>query len=121
MSLGEATKTIPNNPSYGVPIKTPVQTLTDDGAITLVAGGVVELDKAGVIAATLALPQSDGCWLVIQSKTAQAHTVTVSGGLNGLGAGEDVGTFGGAVSDGCILVSINGYWTQAANTNVTFA
>ncbi len=118
---GEATQQIPNNPSYGVPVNMPRQTASADGAITLLAGGIVEITKAGVCALTLANPQADGCLLFISSKTAQAHTVTVADGLHGLGAGEDVGTFGGAIDDGCILASINGYWVQVANTNVTFA
>lgn len=121
MASEQASTPIPNNALYAVAPRFPVQTLTDDGAITLTSGGIVELNKAGAIAATLALPAQNGCVLMITSKTAQAHTVTVASGLHGLGAGEDVGTFGGAVDDCVVLASIGGYWVQVANVNVTFA
>lgn len=116
-----ATRGIPFNLAYGAPIQLPVQTASADGAITLLAGGIVEITKGGVCALTLAVPAGDGHVLMISSKTAQAHTVTVSGGLHGLGAGEDVGTFSGAIDDCLILASINGAWVQVANVGVTFA
>jgi hypothetical protein len=117
----EQTQGIPNNPLYGVSPIIPDQELTDDGAITLLSGGVCQLNKAGAIAATLAVPAQNGVSLTITSKTAQAHTVTVASGLYGLGTGSDVGTFGGAIGDSVTLVSYGGYWTVGANLNVTFA
>ena len=120
MALGESTQPVPNNPLYGTAVKMPVQELTDDGAIAI-PGGVVHLNKAGVIAATLAVPDTNGLVLFITSKTAQAHTLTVASGIYGLGTSYDVGTFGGAIGDGVILVSYGGYWCPASNTNVTWA
>lgn len=117
---GEQTQGIPNNPLYAVGPQMPQQELTDDGAVTLLAGGVCQLNKAGVVAATLAAP-TPGAVLVVTSKTAQAHTLTITtDGLYGLGSGSDVGTFGGAIGDSVTLAEYGGYWTVAANNNVTF-
>ena len=115
-----ATQPIPNNLQHPAGIQSPYQVLSDDGAITI-PSGIVELTKAGASAITLALPDANGLFLAVSSKTAQAHTLTVSGGLHGLGAGEDVGTFGGAIDDCVMLMSVGGYWVQVANVNVTFA
>lgn len=121
MAEGEQTQGIPNNPTRRVAPQYPEQTLLVSGAITLLAGGIVEVTKAGVAAMTLAAPAQDGVMLAISSKTAQAHTLTITAGLHGLGSGEDVGTWGGAIDDCLILMSINGNWVQVANVNVTFA
>lgn len=120
--MSEATTLIPNDSSIRVSHPEPVQELTDDGAITI-PSGVVFLNKAGVVAATLAAPKAPGLRLTIFAVTAQAHTVTVAGGLRGAGAGADVGTFGGAIADGIELISDANYWydVPGTNTNVTFA
>jgi hypothetical protein len=93
-------------------------------AITL-KNGVVWLARAGAIAAaTLAAPTAgddDNKILHIIATTAFAHTVTITGGLSGAGAGADVGTFGGAVGDRLSLVAYNGVWYPLINVNVTFA
>lgn len=96
-----------------------------DGAISLKAG-IVVLTKAGVAAMTLAAPTSDiddGSVLIFDSHTAQAHTVTIAGGLRGAGAGADVGTFGGAIGDGFSVYAYQGAWypVPGTNVNVTFA
>lgn len=105
-------------------VKLPVQVASADGAITI-KSGVVMLTKAGVAAMTLAAPTAgtdDGKELTIIAATAQAHTVTIGGGLNGAGAGADVGTFGGAVGDRFSVVAYNGAWyASGAHVNVTFA
>lgn len=101
----------------------PTQVMSADGAITI-KDGVVIATKAGVCAMTLAAPVAgadDGKILVIDSTTAQAHTLTVAGGLRGAGASADVGTFGGAIGDGVSLYAYNGAWYPIRNTNVTFA
>lgn len=105
-----------------------VQELTDAGAISI-KQGVCFLNKAGVIAATLADPTAgaaedggdDGKILFVVAKTAQINTLTIAGGANGGGAGADVGTFGGAIGDGVGLVAHNGKWWVINNINVTFA
>jgi hypothetical protein len=118
---GKQTQQIPNNAVYGVGTHWPTATYSDSGAIAEIAGGIVELTKAGVSAMTLAAPAADGVVLVITSKTAQAHTITITAGLYGLGAGSDVGTFGGAIGDCVVLASRNGAWTQMSSVNVTWA
>jgi hypothetical protein len=88
------------------------QTLTDSGAITA-KNGICLLNKAGVIAATLANPTAttdDFKRLSIRSLTAQAHTVTVTGGFGNGSTGEDVATFSGAIGDGIELMAYQGYW-----------
>lgn len=98
-----------------------VEELTADGAITI-TNGWVQLNKAGVLAATLANPTVEGLRLSIRSMTAQAHTLTVpsSPGIDGGGVG--VGTFGGAVGDGVTLYSrdVSGTlrWCEEVGTNV---
>lgn len=105
-------------------VKLPTQEITADGAITI-KSGIVILNKAGAIAATLADPTAttdDGKVLTVISKTAQAHTVTIAGGLNGGGASADVGTFGGAIGDQFTVVAWAGKWyKRTAPINVTFA
>jgi hypothetical protein len=103
----------------GVPVQLPVQTISADGAVTLVAGGIVKVTKAGVCAMTLAAPAGDGALLIVTSDTANAHTLTVTGGAGG--AGQDVGTFGGAINDSCTLVSAGSEWHVVSTRNVTFA
>ena len=105
-------------------VKRPVQVGSANGAITIKDGFVV-LTKAGVAAMTLADPTAttdDGKELTVIALTANAHTVTIASGLNGAGAGADVGTFGGAVGDRFTVVAYNGKWyASGVNVNVTFA
>lgn len=105
------------------------QVASANGAITI-KDGFVFLTKAGVAAMTLADPVAglpsaggdDGKELTIIGLTANAHTVTIAGGLNGGGASADVGTFGGAVGDRFSVVAYNGKWySSGVNVNVTFA
>lgn len=107
-----------------------VQVAAANGAITI-KSGIVVLTKAGVAAMTLAAPTAgaqsaggdDGKVLVIDAQTANAHTITLAGGLRGAGAGADVGSFGGAIGDGIALYAYNGAWypVPGTNVNVTFA
>lgn len=104
------------------------QVLTANGAITIPvsdAFSVVVLNKAGVLAATLAAPVTltdDGKILIVTAATANAHTVTnTSPGFNNAGAGGDVGTFGGAVGDGFMCVAFGAIWNVISAKNVTFA
>lgn len=100
-----------------------VQVASADGAITIKNGTVI-ITKAGVCALTLADPTAatdDGKALVIVSKTANAHTVTVAGGEAGGGAAADVGTFGAAAENWVRLVAYDGKWYSAGKLNVTFA
>jgi hypothetical protein len=101
-----------------------VQAASADGAITI-RDGVVFITKATAAALTLAAPnngEDNGKVLYVIATTAAAHTVTISGGLNGAGASADVGTFGGAVGDQFAVVAYNGVWYRyGAFTNVTFA
>lgn len=119
MAVSAATQSIPQNLPNPAGVQFPYQELTDDGAITIPSGLVV-LNKAGAIAATLAAPTENGLFLFISSETAQAHTVDLaSSGISGGSA--DVGTFGGAIGDCVGLMSYDGHWYQVSNVNVTWA
>jgi len=89
-------------------VKRPVQVITGDGAITI-RDGIVILTKAGAGAITLAAPTAgthDGITLQVIAGSAQVHVLTITGGAGG--SGQDVGTIGGAISNGCLLVAYNG-------------
>ena len=106
-------------------VQLPMQVAAANGAITI-KSGIVVITKAGVAALTLAAPTAgtdDGKVLHIDSATANAHTVTLAGGLRGAGASVDVGTFGAAIGNGILLYAYNGAWypVPGTNTNVTFA
>jgi len=106
--------------AFGVP---GVQDASADGAITI-KNGTVLITKAGVCALTLADPTAgtdDGKSLLIVSKTANAHTVTIAGGEAGQGAAADVGTFGAAANNWVRLTAYNGKWYSSSLLNVTFA
>lgn len=118
----EPTRSIPYNLPYGVLGQFPIEAYAANGAVTL-NSGIVHITKAGVCALTLAAPTEDGRVLIFDSATAQAHTITITAGLRGAGAGADVGTFGGAIGDGTTLYSYNGAWYVWPGTslNVTWA
>jgi hypothetical protein len=92
---------------------------TADGALSVTGSLIVRVTKGGVCAMTLAAPSADGITLIVTAKTAHAHTLTVTGGA--AGAGQDVGTFGGAINDSCVLVSAASEWHVVSTRNVTFA
>jgi len=79
------------------------------GAIAHV-GGTHALTKAGVAVMTLSAPTAgeEGMRLFIVSRTANAHTVTVAGGLGG-NAADDVITFA-KVGDNIELQADNLHW-----------
>ncbi len=105
-------------------VKHNTQVLSGDGAITIKSGKVI-ITKSSAAAITLADPTADtddGKTLEVISTTAQAHTVTIAGGLNGAGSGADIGTFTTVVGNRFAVVAYNGKWyASGANVNVTFA
>ncbi len=119
--MSVATRPIPYILRQGTPRQDNVTTAAADGALTLAAGGQVMVTKAGVCAMTLPTPAGDGCELVIIAATANAHTVTYTGGFGGAGTGQDVATFGGAINDSLHLRSYNNLWYVVATRNVTVA
>ena len=99
------------------------QTLSADGAITI-KNGTVKVTKAGVAAMTLANPTDvtdDNKELTILSTTAQAHTLTVTGGFGNGSTGEDVATFSGAIGDNITLKAMGGYWYIVGSHQVSVA
>lgn len=103
--------------------KKPVYNYAASGAIEI-AAGVHKLNGAGALAMTLADPSADdeGTVIRILTTTAQAHTVTLAGGLAGAGAAADVGTFTAAIGNGVSLVAIGGKWyLDGPVSGVTFA
>lgn len=73
---------------------------------------VAKLTKAGVGVMTLADPEPgyDGHIMTICTTTAQAHTVTYTGGFGGIGTGEDVATFQGAIGESMTIRAVDGTW-----------
>lgn len=82
---------------------------------------VARLTKAGVGVMTLVAPEAaqNGHIISVVSETAQAHTLTIVLGVGGVGAGGDVGTWGGAIGDTITLRADNGFWYLVGSLNVT--
>lgn len=94
-----------------LPMLNEVQAMTSNGAITI-KQGMVTLNKSGVLAATLANPTAttdDYKRLTIVSLSAQAHTITCTGGFGNAGTGEDVATFTAAIGACLDLIAFQGY------------
>lgn len=98
------------------------QELTDSGAITI-KQGVVTLNKAGAITATIANPTAttdDYKRLTIVSLTAQAHTLAVDSDSFGHGgSGENLATWSGVIGDSLSLIAYQGYWYITGAHQVT--
>lgn len=100
-----------------------VEISSADGAIPI-KSHVHFITKGTAAALTLGTPTTvqNGTIIYIVSTTAAAHTVTCSTiGFNAGNAGADVGTFGGAIGDGMIVVAYGGEWYVLNNINVTLA
>lgn len=99
-----------------------VQDYTASGAIAI-AYDFHTISVDGVGAMTLAAPTAaqTGRILSIVSTTANAHTLTYTGGFGGGGAGEDVATFSGAVGDSITLRAIGTLWYVVGTHQVTLA
>jgi hypothetical protein len=93
-----------------------------NGAITI-APYTVKLIKASAGAYTIADPTTaqEGIRILITAQTAQAHTVSNTGGsgFNAGGASAIKATFGGAIGDCMEIVAINGKWNVVLLKNVT--
>lgn len=83
------------------------------GAITIKFGTVI-LNRSSAIAATLAAPTAitdDYSRLLIESITAQAHTVTqTTPGFNNGSTASDVATFGTAIGNNFEIIAYQGVW-----------
>lgn len=86
-------------------------TYSASGAINVYPGKHIILGGAAR-AMTLALPSldQDGMELVIVAGSAQAHTVTSTGGFNAGGTASDVATCQAAIGETLHLVASGGYW-----------
>jgi hypothetical protein len=98
--------------------------MTADGAISI-DQGVVTLNKAGVLAASIVKPTAltdDYKLITITSLSAQLHTLVITGGTFGNGgAGFTTATFGAAAGNSITLLAYNGQWYVVGNRGVTFA
>lgn len=95
-------------------------TYTDD-AIVDVNATTVFIGQAGVTALTLPDPQGlpNGHSITFVAITAQAHTVTHTGGFGDAGTGADVATFGGAIGDSFVAIVNNDTWQATLKDGVT--
>lgn len=116
LTVTSLTETDSENPS--------AQTLTGDALISI-KQGVVVLNKAGVIAATLAKPTAgtdDRKRLTVTSITAQLHTLALTAGTFGNGgAGFTTATFGAAAGNSISLIAWNGEYYITGLRGVTLA
>ncbi len=108
-------------PAYNQPRSGLLQVLTTASPVVPIKAGLVILNKAGVIAATMADPTTgvhDGLQMSFVSVVAQAHTLITPGGFNGSGT---TATWGGAKGDSVQLVAYSGKWYSEGGTrNVNF-
>jgi len=90
----------------------PMTVITGDGAIDITLGDWFRLTKGSAAAITLADPKQadNGRQIVIVSGSAQAHTITVAGGIGGAGGSDDVITFTNRIAASVTLKAINGSW-----------
>jgi hypothetical protein len=107
--------------------KHPVIAVAASGAIAVPTGNTTYfITKAGVAAMTLVDPTAtthDGLRLTFISATAESHTLSnaAGSGFNGVGAGADIGTFGGAIGDHLIIEAYQGKWYVIDNVGVVLA
>jgi len=109
--------------TYDSDIKTNQLDYSANGALTIQTG-THWLNKAGVLAATLAAPSTaqNGTRMRIISSTAQAHTITqTTPGFNNASTSQDVATFGGAIGDNISIEAKGGIWYVMGTRNVTLA
>jgi hypothetical protein len=98
-----------------------VKDYTASGAIAE-KSGTVTLSGTGAQAMTLANPTSgtdDGKVLRIISKSAHAHTVTMTAAISG--GSNHKSTYGGAIGDALVLEALGGAWFQLPSINQTLS
>lgn len=99
-------------------IRTAVTPITNATTPAYPKNGVLVLTHSSAQAITLTSPIAgvdDGKELLIVSSTAQAHTVTYTGGFGGAGASRDVATFA-VIGDYLRLVAVNGVWFNVGSS-----
>lgn len=112
----------PFNVKQRQPYQRPFVVYTAAGAITQLQGGVAFLEGTSARAMTLAAPalSDDAVMIEIKAVTAQAHSVTIAGGVDGGGAASDLATFGTA--KGYLrLVARAGVWYSLGSVDVTLS
>lgn len=95
--------------------------LSASGAISRKRGTCI-ITKAGVAVLTLAMPTAttdDGCRLLVQSNTANAHTIAVTSFNSDTDS--NLATFGGAIGDCIELMAWQGKWNVVATRNVVLS
>ena len=95
----------------------------DANAAIAIAPFAAKLTKSSAGAYTIADPSTaqEGTRILITAQTAQAHTVSNTGGsgFNAGGASTIKATFGGAIGDCMEIVAINGKWNVILLKNVS--
>jgi hypothetical protein len=112
-----------NNGNTQNETQTALVALTTSGAIVPTSGNYV-ITKAGVLAATLAAPTAgiqDGTIIVLNSSTANAHTLTATGLLQTGTASVNVATFAAQAGAGLVLQAFNGKWIVLSAVGITFS
>lgn len=104
-------------------VRSPIQVITGDGAITIPAGtGFVFLTKGSAAAITIPTPVAadDGAEILVYSETAFAHVITCPDGFNAKGS-SGTATASGAANNYVRLIARNQHWRVAGNVNFTLA
>lgn len=86
---------------------------------------IYQINKAGVLADTLAAPASgnafdDGKVIWIVSNTANAHTVTATGLYQSGSAAVNLATFAAFAGAGMQLMALQGKWVVITSVGITF-
>jgi len=103
-----------------------IVSLLVNGAVpitTPLTPAVFQINKAGVLADTLAAPVTgtdDGKMIWIVSNTANPHTITATGLLQTGSASVNVGTYAAFAGAGMILMAFGAKWVVVSSTGVTF-
>jgi hypothetical protein len=100
----------------------PVSDYSADGAISI-KSGVASVSKAGACLLSLAAPTAAqaGTWLLVTSRTAQAHVITATSLLaDGVsGSPHTTATFGAFIGANIQLVAVNLLWHVVSVKGVT--
>jgi len=100
-----------------------IATVYTAAATVNVNNTVVFIGGGSATALTLPTPNGlpNGHSVQFVAITAQAHTVTHSGGFGDAGTGADVATFGGAIGDSFTAVVYGETWQATLKDGVTLA
>jgi len=105
-------------------LQVPITVITANGAINPNTAAWYVITKAGVAGMTLGSPTvttDDGKIIMVQSNTANAHTITATGLFNTGSASVNLATFAAFAGAGVLLMAYQGKWNVLSATGITFS